>query len=65
MLIPILQNFQAPRHVNVIQGGGAKAEAMTVGRGVEDHDIGLSGLLDTFGGGVIVQIPWEVSDSFG
>ena len=26
---------------------------------VEEHGSGLSGLWDTFGGGVIVQLPWE------
>ena len=39
-------------------GGGVGVEATAGGIGKEDHDIGLSGLRYTFGGGGRVQIPW-------
>ena len=38
--------------------GGAESEAMAVVRGAEEHNIGLSVLQETFGGGVRFQISW-------
>ena len=42
----------------MIQGVGTEAEATAVLRGIEEHDGGLPGLQESFGGGVIIQIPW-------
>ena len=46
------------------QGGGAETEGTVVGRGTEYHNGRLPGLRETFGGGFMIQIPWEGSDSF-
>ena len=46
------------------QGGGAEAEEIVVVRVAEEHYSGLSGLQETFGGGVRFLITWEGSYSF-
>ena len=47
---------QAPSHGYVRQGIGEEPGATTGGRDAEDHNSGLSGLWETFGGGVRVKI---------
>ena len=49
---------QAPGHGDVRQGRGEESEATAGVRGAEEHGVGLSGLRETFGDGVGVQIPW-------
>ena len=46
--------WQAPGHRDVRQGGGAEAEAVEGGRGAEEHNGVLSGLQETFDGSIIV-----------
>ena len=46
--------WQAPDNKNVRQRGGSEAEAMAGGRGVAEHDGGISGLQETFGISFIV-----------
>ena len=48
---------QAPGHGDVLQGVGSEAEATAEGRGKEENYGVISGLMETFGGGGIVQVP--------
>ena len=56
--------WKAPSHGDVRQGGGKEAEDKAGVIGSEDHYGCLLGLRETFGGGVIIYIPWEGADSF-
>ena len=63
---PLMEGAQwkAPSHGDVCQGGGKEAEDKAGLIVAEDHYGCLLGLRETFGGGVIIYIPWEGADSF-